>query len=80
MFDEEGSSWGRGVTVCGTKMSQPVWHKILYVAVHLSLIDLDFNFRPFESHYEVYTRYMLSSLGLEFFTCTLYCNVSRSTL
>lgn len=65
MIVEEGSCWGCGVTVCGTKMSQPAWHKILYVAVHLNLIDLDI-FRPFESHYEAHRRYMLSSLGLEF--------------
>ena len=44
-------------------MEQPV---CLYVAVHLSLIDLDFNFRPFESHYEVHRRNVLSSSGLEF--------------
>jgi len=55
MFEEEGSRWGQGVTVCGT---QPV---CLYVAVHLSLIDLDFNFRPFKSHYEVHRSNVLSS-------------------
>ena len=47
-------------------MSQPGWHKILYVAVHLSLVDLDFNFRPFENHYEVHRKYLLSSSGTEF--------------
>jgi len=63
---EEGSCWGCGVMVCGIKMSQPAWHKVLYVAVHLDLIHLDFIFRPFENHYEVHRRYMLSSSGLEF--------------
>ena len=44
MFDNEESCWGCGVSVNGTKMSQPGWHKILYVAVYLSLVDLDFHF------------------------------------
>ena len=47
-------------------MSQPGWLKILYVAVHLSLVDLDFTFRPFENHYEVHRKYLLSSTGIEF--------------
>ena len=47
-------------------MSQQAWHKVLYVAVHLDLIDLNFIFKPFESHYKVYKRYMLSSLDLGF--------------
>ena len=47
-------------------MSQPGWLKILYVAVHLGLVDLDFTFRPFENHYEVHRKYLLSSPGTEF--------------
>jgi len=79
MFDEEGSCWGHGVTVCGAKISQPVWHNILYVAVHLSLIDLDFNLSHLKAimkciedtccHHQAWT-----------FTCALYCNVSQSVL
>ncbi|MCY3928217.1 MAG: helicase-related protein [Acidobacteria bacterium] len=66
IFDNEESCWGCGVSVNGTKMSQPGWHKVLYVAVHLSLVDLDFTFRPFENHYEVHRKYLLSSSGTEF--------------
>ena len=33
IFDSEESCWGYGVSVNGIKMSKPVWHKILYVAV-----------------------------------------------
>ena len=66
MFDNEESCWGCGVSVNGTKMSQPEWHKILYVAVHLSLVDLDFTFRPFENRYEVHRKYLLSSSGIAF--------------
>ena len=36
------------------------------MAVHLSLVDLDFTFRPFENHYEVHRKYLLSSTGIEF--------------
>ena len=42
--------------------SNYVWCKVLYVAVNLCLLDLSF---PFENHYEVHGRYMLSSKGEE---------------
>ena len=48
------------------KMSQSVWHKILYVAVHLGFVNLSFKFRPFDSHYEVHCRYVLSKSGESF--------------
>ena len=66
IFDSDEACWGCGVNVEGIKMSQPSWHKILYVAVHLNFVDLDFTFRPFESHYEVHRKYVLSSHGQEF--------------
>ena len=34
--------------------------------LNLSLVDLDFTFRPFENHYEVHRKYLLSSSGIEF--------------
>ena len=41
-------------------------HKILYVAVHLELLDLSFTFRPFDSNYEVHQKYVLSKSGESF--------------
>ena len=66
IFDSNEACWGCGVNVEEIKMSQPSWHKILYATVHLNFVDLDFTFRPFESHYEVHRKYMLSSHGQEF--------------
>lgn len=43
----------------GTKFSMLVY--TVY-----SLIDLNFAFRPFENHYEVHRKYVLSSVGEEF--------------
>ena len=81
IFEEEGSCWGCGVFVCGSKMFQPDWHKLLYVAVHRSFMDLDFNFRPFENHCEVHRRYIRTIIiRIRIFTSTLYCDVSRSAL
>ena len=36
------------------------------MAVHLSFVNLDFTFRPFENHYEVHIKYILSSSGVQF--------------
>ena len=66
IFDSEDTCWGSGVSVNSTAMSQSTWHKILYVGVHRILIDLNFAFRPFENHYKVHRRYVLSSVGEEF--------------
>ena len=52
--------------VKGLNMLQSTWHKILYVAVHLGFLDLSFTFRPFDSHYEVHRRYVLSKSGESF--------------
>ena len=49
-------------------MSQLQWHKIIYVAVHLGFLDLLFNFRPFDSHYKVHCRYIVSSLGNQIYS------------
>ena len=54
-----------------------MWHKILYVAVHLGFLDLSFTFRPFDSHYEVHRRYVLSQSG-ESFISTPHSVVSVS--
>ena len=66
IFDSEDTCWGSSISINGTAMSQSAWHKVLYVAVHLWLIDLNFTFRPFENHYEVHRKYILSSAGNEF--------------
>jgi len=42
--------------------------QIIYTAVHLGFLDLLFNFRPFDSHYEVHCRYIVSSLGNKFYS------------
>ena len=65
LFDSEESCWWCGVSGNGIKMSKSVCHKILYVAVNLNLVDLDFTFRPFENHYEMHRKYLLSSSGIE---------------
>ena len=66
LLDNNDSCWGCGIMVKGLKMSQCMWHKILYVAVHLGFLDLCFKFRPFDNHYEVHRRYVLSKLGESF--------------
>lgn len=66
ILSDKESCWGRGMLIQGNRMSKPQWHKVLYVAVHLDYLDLLFNFRPFDSHYEVHRRYVVSSLGNEF--------------
>ena len=47
-------------------MTSYVWSKVVYVAVHLSLLHLSFVFRPFDNHYEVHRRYSLSEEGTKF--------------
>lgn len=66
ILDSEDMCWGSGISVNGTAMSQSAWHKVLYVGVHRSLVDLNFAFRPFENHYEVHRKYVLTSVGEEF--------------
>ena len=68
MMNDKESCWGCGTSILGNRMSQLQWHKIIYVAVHLGYLDLLFNFRPFDSHYEVHRRYIVSSLGNEFYS------------
>ena len=63
LLDNNDSCWGCGAMVKGLRMSQYMWHKILYVAVHLGFLHLSFTFRPFDSHYEVHQRYVLSKSG-----------------
>ena len=66
LLDNNESCWGYGVIIKGLKMSQSMWHKILYVAVHLEVLDLSFTFRPFDSNYEVHQKYVLSKSGESF--------------
>ena len=42
IFDSEDSCWRSGISVNDMTMSQSTWHKVLYIAVHLCLIDLNF--------------------------------------
>jgi len=49
-------------------MSKHQWHKVLFAAVYLGFLDLVFNFRPFDSHYEVHHQYIVSTLGNEFYS------------
>ena len=57
IFDTSDSLWGCGKLVNGTISS---WHKVLYVAVHISYLALRFYFRPFDSHYKVHHRYCIA--------------------
>ena len=66
LLDNNESCWGYGVIIKGLKMSQSMLHKILYVAVHLEVLDLSFTFRPFDSNYEVHQKYVLSKSGESF--------------
>ena len=68
MMNDKESCWGCGTSFLGNRMSRLQWHKIIYVAVYLGYLDLLFNFRPFDSHYEVHRRYIVSSLGNEFYS------------
>ena len=54
ILSDKESCWGCGTSILGNRMLQLRWHKIIYVAVHLGFLDLLFNFRPFDSHYEVH--------------------------
>ena len=65
-IDEECIPWGCGTVVKDMHMSSYSWCKVLYVAVHLCLLNLSFTFRAFENHYEVHRRYVLSPKGEEF--------------
>ena len=60
--------WGCGTNVNGIVMSKAVWHKIIYVAVHLGYLQISFKFRPFENHYEVHRRYNVTPAGKAFVT------------
>ena len=66
ILSDKESCWGLGTSILGNRMSQLQWHKIIYVAVHLGFPDLLFNFRPFDS--QVHHRYVVSSLGNEFYS------------
>jgi len=57
--DNDIIPWGCGMVIRDVPMSNYSWYKVLYVAVHLCLLDLSFTFRPFENHYEVHCRCML---------------------
>jgi len=62
-IDKPDTCWGSGIFVDRIRMGAFAWHKIVCVAVHLSLLDLSFNFRPFDNHVEVHRRFALSSAG-----------------
>jgi len=64
-LSDDKSCWGCGMLILGNRMSKHQWHKVLYVAVYLGFLDLAFNFRPFDSDYEVHHQYIVSTLGNE---------------
>ena len=41
-------------------------YKVMYIAVHLGYLGVSFEFRPFESHFEVHHKYLLSASGEDF--------------
>ena len=66
MLDESNTCWGSGLYVNDIRVSKPSWHKVIYVAVHLGYLDVSFDFRPYESHFEVHRKYLLSASGEDF--------------
>ena len=66
MLDESNTCWGSGLYVNAIRVSKPSWHKVIYVAVHLGYLDVTFDFRPYESHFEVHRKYLLSASGEDF--------------
>ena len=66
IVDKTDIPWGSGLTANNTQMTCLAWCKLIYFSVHLSLLTLEFMFRPFESHYEVHRHFSLSSAGEEF--------------
>ena len=65
LIDDQDACWGSGLVVNGNITSY-AWSKIVYVGVHLSLLNLCFVFHPFDNHYEVHRRYSLSEEGKKF--------------
>ena len=47
------------------RMSFSAWHKVLYVAVHIGYVDMYFDFRSFDCHYEVHRKYLIMSDGMQ---------------
>ena len=56
---------GCGTVIKGVNMSSNAWCKLIYVGVHLGLLNLSFIFHPFENHYKVHRRYLIASPGEE---------------
>lgn len=65
-IDAESIPWGCGTVIKGVNMSNNAWCKLIYVGVHLGLLNLSFMFRPFENHYKVHRRYLIAPPGEEF--------------
>jgi len=82
IFDDDDSCWGCGRMLGDIRMSFTAWYKILYVAVHIGYIDMYFDFRPFDSHYEVHRKYFITSDGKEFLSnpCALVSLDPHSSL
>ena len=70
MVDTSDTCWGSGVVVDGKRMTAYAWAKVIYVAVHLSLLKLSFIFRPFDSHFEVHRRYCISDEGKKYLSAS----------
>jgi len=66
IVDKTDIPWGSDLIVNDTQMTSSAWSKVICVAVHLSFLNLEFTFRPFESHYEVHRHFSLSTTGEEF--------------
>ena len=53
--DDSDTCRGSGLYVNDVRVSKPSWHKVMYVTVHLGYLDVSFEFRPFESHFEIHS-------------------------
>ena len=85
IFDDDDDNdlrWSCGRTVGDVRMSFSAWHKVLYVAVNIGYVDMYFDFRPFDCHYEVHRKYFITSNGKEFIStpCALVSLDPHSSL
>ena len=60
---DDDTCWGSGLFINDVRVSKSSWHKVIYVAVYLGYANIAFDFRPYENHYEVHRKYLLTPDG-----------------
>ena len=66
LIEADDSCWGSGLYMNELRVSKQAWHKVIYVSVYMGLLDMMFDFRPYDNHHEVHRRYFLSLSGEEY--------------